>query len=184
MTSSGAVRWLESFGGALTRGDAARAADLFDPAGYWRDLVAFTGNIQTAERRPAIRATLERALATVSPTTWQLTGPSPAGDGFLLRFETRTGRGIGHLRLREGRAWTLLTALRELKGHEEPAGPRRPHGVEPSWSDRRRREAEELGTVRHPYVLIVGGGQGGIAPDARAASRRSPACPRTFRCSR
>src|SRR5205807_9577512 len=100
----------------------------FEPDGYWRDLVAFTWNIETAEGRAAIRSTLERTLAQASPTSWSLTGPSPAGDGFFLTFTTRTGRGIGHLRLREGRAWTLLTALRELKGFEERSGPRRAKG--------------------------------------------------------
>src|SRR3982751_6150269 len=110
-----AQRWLESFSAALARADAAAAAELFEPDGYWRDLVAFTWTLQNAEGRPAIRETLERTLAAASPTLWTVTGPSPAGDGFFLRFETHTGRGIAHLRLREGRAWTLLTALRELK---------------------------------------------------------------------
>ena len=39
------------------------------------------------------------------------------------RSRPRSGRGIGHLRLRDGKAWTLLTTLYELKGHEEPHGP-------------------------------------------------------------
>ena len=166
-----AQRWLESFSAALARADLDAAAALFEPDGYWRDLVAFTWNIETAEGRAAIRSTLERTLGHASPTTWtmngEMSGPSPAGDGHFFRFETRTGRGIGHLRLREGRAWTLLTALRELKGFEEASGPRRAHGVEPSWSERRKQEAAELGTHRQPHVLIVGGGQGGIALAAR-----------------
>src|SRR3954464_2061963 len=172
---SPAARWLDTFSTALARGDLAAATELFEPDAYWRDLVAFTGHIDTAESRPAIRARLERTLAAASPTTWTLTGPSPAGDGFFLSFATRTGRGIGHVRLREGRAWTLLTALRELKGHEEPAGPRRAHGVEPSWSERRKQESAELGTTRQPYVLIIGGGQGGIALGARLKRLGVPA---------
>ena len=107
--SSNAARWLESFSGALARRDLDAAAALFEPDGYWRDLVAFTWTLHTAEGRAAIRSTLERTLAQASPTTWTLTGPSPAGDGFFFAFTTRTGRGIGHLRLREGRAWSLLT---------------------------------------------------------------------------
>src|SRR5204862_1390907 len=142
---------------------------------YWRDLVAFTWNVETAEGRGAIRARLERTLAGASPTAWVLTGLSPAGDGFFFTFETRSGRGVGHVRLRDGRAWTLLTALRELKGHEEAAGARRAHGVEPSWSERRQREAAELGATRQPYVLIVGGGQGGIALGARLKRHGVPA---------
>jgi FAD binding domain-containing protein len=67
-----------------------------------------------------------------------------------------------------------LTTLDELKGHEEPRGPARPrgvaHGAEPdreSWLERRRREAEELGVSTQPYVVIIGGGQGGIGLGAR-----------------
>jgi putative flavoprotein involved in K+ transport len=150
-----AQRWFESFSAAVARGDTAAAADLFEPDGYWRDLVAFTGTLHTSEGRASVRSTLDRTLVAASPTTWTMTGESPARDGFLFRFETRLGRGIGHLRLRDGRAWTLLTALRELKGHEEAAGPRRAHYV----SDEAR--------TGEPYVVIVGGGQGGIALGAR-----------------
>jgi len=157
-----AREWLERFSSAVARSDAAAAADLFEPDGYWRDLVAFTWTLHTSEGRPAIREMLARTLAGAAPTTWELAGESPARDGFLFRFTTRLGRGIGHLRLREGRAWTLLTALRELKGHEEPAGPRRPLYVLPE------KPAE-------PYVLIVGGGQGGIALGARLKRLGVPA---------
>jgi len=158
-----AQRWIASFSAALARGDAKAAAELFEPDGYWRDLVAFTGTLHTSEGRASIRSTLDRTLAAASPTSWTLTGESPARDGCLIRFETRLGRGIGHLRLREGRAWTLLTALRELKGHEEPAGPRRIQYVSNS-----RARAK-------PYVVIVGGGQGGIALGARLKRLGVPA---------
>ncbi|HUQ76102.1 MAG TPA: NAD(P)/FAD-dependent oxidoreductase [Burkholderiales bacterium] len=164
-----ASRWLESFSSALARGDSAAAANLFEPDGYWRDLVAFTWTLHTSEGRATIRSTLERTLANASPTTWTLTGPSPVGDGFLFSFTTRTGRGVGHLRVRGdddvsgGRAWTLLTALRELKGFEEPAGPRRVH-----YEQKNPAPAE-------PYVLIVGGGQGGIALAARLKRLAVPA---------
>ena len=92
-----------------------------------------------------------------------------------IAFETEVGRGRGHLRLKEGKAWTLLTTLDELKGHEEPRGDRRPqgvvHGGEPdreTWLEERAREAEELGHVtRSRRCVIVGGGQGGIALGAR-----------------
>ena len=60
------------------------------------------------------------------------------------------GRGIGHLRLNgDDQAWTLLTALQELKGHEEPKGPSRVlgavHGDDPdprSWAEKRQAEDE------------------------------------------
>ena len=177
MASPEPVRWLESFAAALAGGKDAGAADLFQPGGYWRDLLAFTWNIGTCEGRQAIGRMLHENLARTQPAHFQvLDGYPVAGpDEAWFSFETAAGRGIGHVRLREGSAWTLLTALRELKGHEESARNRRPHGVEPSWSERRKREAAELGIVRQPYVLIVGGGQGGIALGARLKRLGVPA---------
>jgi hypothetical protein len=38
-------------------------------------------------------------------------------------------RGFGHMRLKDGRIWTLLTTMSELKGHEESVGFDRPMGA-------------------------------------------------------
>ena len=99
-----------------------------------------------------------------------------------IDFETAAGRGQGHLRLRDGRCWTLLTTLYELKGYEEPQGPSRPKGAEHgvnrgrvTWREDREREASELGVSEQPYVLIVGGGQAGIALAARLRQLAVPA---------
>ncbi len=48
-------------------------------------------------------------------------------DGWF-EFETGVARGYGHIRLKDGLIWTLLTTMTELKGHEEPKGNRRPMG--------------------------------------------------------
>ncbi|MCU1606184.1 MAG: putative flavin-containing monooxygenase [Modestobacter sp.] len=171
--------WLSSFDAALTAGDAAAAAELFTEDSFWRDLVSFTWNITTAEGRAAIADMLEHTLAGVQPRAWRITeGEEPTeADGVTeawIEFETAVGRGRGQLRLRDGRAWTLLTTLYELTGHEEPARDRRAKGAEhgihrdrETWLDRREREARELGYETQPYVLVVGGGQGGIALGAR-----------------
>src|SRR3954447_6716551 len=101
-------------------------------------------------------------------------GGAAAGPGAWSECEAGGGRGRGHLRLKDGKAWTLLTTLYELKGHEEPAGAGRPpgaeHGAKPdreTWLEQREREARELGHTTQPDVVIVGGGQGGIALGAR-----------------
>ncbi len=176
--------WLASFDHALAQGDAAAAADLFGEDGFWRDLVAFTWNITTLEGRDEIRDMLEHTLARVQPSGWATTEAPAEADGVTeawIAFETAVGRGEGHLRLKDGKAWTLLTTLRELKGHEEPARHARPKGVEhgadtdrETWLEARTREAEELGYVTQPEVLIVGGGQGGIALGARLRSLGVP----------
>ncbi len=170
-------QWLSSFDEALTEGDAAAVAELFLDDCYWRDLVAFTWNIKTVEGRDGVRDLVEHTAERTRPREWHTTEEPAEAEGVTeawLAFETEIGRCRGHLRLKEGKAWTLLTTLQELKGHEEPARDRRPQGVEhgadpgrETWLEERQREAEELGHTTEPEVVIVGGGQGGIALGAR-----------------
>ena len=183
--------WLAKLDAALSAGDARAAAELFGTDSYWRDLIAFTWNIFTAEGRDAIEQMLGATLSRVRPSGWRVTdGEEPASaDGITeawIEFETAIGRGKGQLRLTgdgdDARAWTLLTTMYELKGHEEPAYDRRPTGAEhginrerESWLDRRQREARELGYETQPEVLIIGGGQGGIALGARLRQLGVPA---------
>ena len=177
--AAGVTAWLSEFGDALAAGDPAAAAGLFTEDCYWRDLIAFTWNIKTLEGRAAIASMLGETLPGVQPGHWKITdGEEPAEAGGVVEswidFETAAGRGWGHLRLRDGRCWTLLTTLYELKGHEERHGPSRPkgvqHGADPArttWLEDREHEAAGLGFAEQPYVLIVGGGQAGIGLGAR-----------------
>jgi putative flavoprotein involved in K+ transport len=89
-------------------------------------------------------------------------------------FHTSSARCRGHLQLRDGRAYVLLTAMVELIGHEESGGPRRPDGIEHhagkgrrTWLDRREETARTLGHSVQPWCLIVGGGQNGLMLAAR-----------------
>jgi putative flavoprotein involved in K+ transport len=169
--------WLRDFNAALAAEDADAAAELFATDAFWRDLVAITWNLKTLEGRDQIRAMLSETLAHARPRDFSASEPPAETDGVIeawLQFETEVGRGRGHLRLREGSAWTLLTTLYELKGHEEPRGPQRPmgaeHGVDRerrTWLERRQQEAVQLGYETQPEVLVIGGGQGGIALGAR-----------------
>jgi putative flavoprotein involved in K+ transport len=175
--SAAVDQWLASFDEALTAGDPAAAAALFLEDSYWRDLVAFTWNIKTVEGRDGVEDMLTETLGRTKPSDWHTSEPPTEEEGVTtawIEFETEIGRGNGLLRLRDGKAWTLLTALYELKGHEEPRGTHRPKGVKhgafqdrETWLEARRREAEELGHTTQPEVVIVGGGQGGIALGAR-----------------
>ena len=169
--------WLTSFEDALTEGDTAAASELFLDDSYWRDLIAFTWNIKTVEGPEAIKAMLDDTLADTKPHGFATTEEPAEAEGVTeawLEFETEVGRCSGHLRLKEGKAWTLLTTMYELKGHEEPKGAERRRGVEHganadriTWLEARASEAEELGYETQPEVLVVGGGQGGIALGAR-----------------
>src|SRR3954452_17801178 len=170
-------RWLAAFNGALEEGDTAAVSELFLETSFWRDLVALTWNLTTVENPDGIKAMLDATLAHSRPHGFRTTEAATETEGVIeawMEFETEVGRGNGLLRLRDGKAWTLLTALYELKGHEEPRAGARPKGTEhgafhdrETWLDRRVREAEELGYETQPEVLIVGGGQGGIVLGAR-----------------
>ena len=184
-----AERWLADFESALRSRDAEAAAGLFATESYWRDLIAFTWNIHTSEGRDQIAGMLGEVLEGVDPSGFVVTEPAEEADGVVtawIAFETAVGRANGLLRLKEedgaDRAWTLLTAMYELKGHEEPRGTHRPKGVNHgahkdrvTWSEARQQESESLGSTVQPYVLVVGGGQGGIALGARLRQLGVPA---------
>ena len=177
-------QWLSRFEEALAAGDSASAAELFLDDSYWRDLVAFTWNLRTVEGPAGIKDMLDHTLAHTQPRGWATTEPPATAEGVTeawIEFETETGRGTGHLRLKDGKAWTLLTTLSELKGHEQRTGPGRPmgaeHGANPerqTWLEQREREAAQLGYETQPEVVIIGGGQGGIALAARLRQLRVP----------
>ena len=169
--------WLSAFETALAAGDASAAAALFEDDSYWRDLVSFTWNIKTMEGRAAIQQMLEARLGDTKPSNWKLEGEATHADGVSegwITFETATCRGKGHLRLKGDKAFTLLTTMVELKGHEEKKGRTRESGVEhgafedrKNWLQRRQEEEADLGYGTQPYCVIIGGGQGGIGLGAR-----------------
>ena len=64
--------WLVAFEAALQSRDAAAAAALFLADGLWRDVLAFTWNIQTMAGRPAIEATLRQTLARTKPANFRI----------------------------------------------------------------------------------------------------------------
>ena len=137
----------------------------------------FTWNITTVEGGSGVADLLRATLDDVDPVGFRVTEEPAEEDGVItawIAFETKAGRGSGLLRLVGGKAFTLLTTLDELKGHEEPVNDRRPNGVRHgafrdrvTWAESRAREATELGYTLQPEVLIIGGGQGGIALGAR-----------------
>ncbi len=169
--------WLSALDAALSAKDGDRAAALFAEDCYWRDLVIFTWNLKTFEGRADISKMLHHVLQDVTPDRWALEGEASESDGTCegwISFETGVARGYGHVRLKNGKCWTLLTTMRELIGYEENKGRRREtgavHGVVPgrkSWLELKTERESRLGYEDQPYCLIVGGGQGGIALGAR-----------------
>jgi len=171
------TKWLADFGTALSRRDFAAAVSLFADDSYWRDLVTFTWNIKTAEGKDAVRDMLQATVPATRPEGWRIEGEGAEADGITegwFTFETGVARGRGHLRLRDGKCWTLLTTMTKLRGFEERHGETRDPGVQhgairerKSWAERKAEDEAMLGFARQPYCLIIGGGQGGIGLGAR-----------------
>jgi len=186
-----AENWLAQFERALAAPSRARLETLFHADSHWRDVLALTWQIKTVSGADAILRELATHAGRARPTGFRLdphrTAPRNvrrAGTDAIeaiLSFETAQGRGSGVLRLspdaEDGnafRAWTLLTALDEIKGHEERLGSARPQGKAysrdfrgPNWLDLRKAAAEYAG--REPAALVVGGGQAGLSIAARLA---------------
>jgi hypothetical protein len=181
-----ANRWLASFEAALRARDAARLQSLFHADSHWRDVLALTWRIRTVSGAAAVVSDLLRIENVpsgfgVDPARTPPREVTRAGTKCieaLIRFETAQGIGNGVLRLlpEDSRAWTLLTALDELKGHEEHTGRLRPTGQAysrdfsgPNWLDLRKAAAAY--EDRDPTVLVVGGGQAGLSIGARLTQR-------------
>src|SRR5258706_2634539 len=113
------------------------------------------------EVKEQFRDMLRARLADTKPSNWKIADGEDASeaDGVTeswIQFETEVARGFCHIRLKDGRIWTLLTTMSELKGHEDPVGFDRPmgarHGPEcnrTTWNDEREAEAPELRDSRH-----------------------------------
>jgi thioredoxin reductase len=181
--------WLSQFEGALAAPGRARLKALFHAESYWRDVLALTWHLKSVSGSDAILRELAMHAGRVRPTGFKIdrhrTAPrnvTRAGTDAIeaiFSFETSEGRGSGVLRLtpnahggKEFKAWTLLTSLDEIKGHEERLGRLRPQSKAysrdfrgPNWLDLRKAAAEYAD--RDPSVLVVGGGQAGLSIAAR-----------------
>ncbi|MEO0670962.1 MAG: NAD(P)/FAD-dependent oxidoreductase, partial [Pseudomonadota bacterium] len=170
--------WIERFDRALAVGDGAGAAELFREECFWRDMVAFTWNIVTADGRAEIAALVGDTAARTAPRNWAIAGEATLNpEGWTeawLSFATAQGTGRAHVRLVEGRAWTLLTTLTELGDHPRGIGRNRPRGQTHGAQKGRITTAAateatraSLGLEHQPDCVIIGGGQGGMALAAR-----------------
>ena len=187
--ATAADHWLAQFAEALAEPDGVRLKSLFHPDSHWRDVLALTWDIRTVSGRDAIRDELKAHAGRANPTGFR-TDPQRTAPRRVTRagieaieaiftFETAAGHGSGVLRLTPDagdagalKAWTLLTALDDIKGFEEQVGKSRPKGESysrdfrgPNWLDLRKSAAGYVD--RDPAVLVVGGGQAGLSIAAR-----------------
>lgn len=184
-----AQAWLDEFERTLGKSDRSALERLFVAECFWRDVLALSWNLQTTAGRDAVANALISLSRKAAPASFKI-APNRAPPRWVMRagtntieaifeFETALGRGSGILRLAPDaadgerlKAWTLLTALDELKSFEEQLGTSRPRGHTysrdfrgPNWLD--LRNASRDYADRDPAVLVVGGGQAGLAIAAR-----------------
>jgi cation diffusion facilitator CzcD-associated flavoprotein CzcO len=181
--------WLAQFERALANADEAALRALFHLDSHWRDVLALTWRIKTVEGLDPIVRELQSGAGRMPPSGLQIdaTRTPPrrvvrAGTEAIeaiFKFETVEGRCDGVLRLTPDaddrnnlKAWTLHTALEEIRGHEEKL--KRSHSPDkaysrdfrgPNWLD--DRNAAAAYADRDPTVLVIGGGQAGLSIAAR-----------------
>ncbi|KAI1383397.1 FAD/NAD(P)-binding domain-containing protein [Hypoxylon trugodes] len=182
---------LESINDSLPKHDHKTIANLFLDNGYWRDHLALTWDFRTMKGRDKIASFLDeghhlKSIRSDRDYPAKNAGPELApfrmdgsvqGIQSFLRISTEYGSGPGFIRLiqddaGEWKIWTIYTTMNELRNYPEPVGRLRAngvtHGVNPNrrnWYDRRQSEFSfETGD---PDVLIIGGGQAGLALHAR-----------------
>lgn len=184
-----AESWLAGFNDALTSRDPAQIAQLFEDDSHWRDIVAYSWHMETVSSAAAIADKIAQTTATAGAHNFALDMDrcpprrlSRAGAQVVeafIRFDTKIGRGEGLLRLRlDGpagehptQAWSLLTALAAITGHDEAsihAGRQEPAFERdfggPNWLDQRQSTCTY--EDRDPDVLVVGGGHAGLTSAA------------------
>ena len=134
-----AAEWLSDFAEIVVTGDGTRISELFDEGGFWRDYLPFGWSLQTIEGRKAIAQFGSNHGATTGFEGVQFEGKPCDNEGFF-RFQTKEGLGKGYVNVEDDLCTSLFTMLNDL----------------PHKCDKATKETS-------PYVLVVGGGQAGLA---------------------
>ena len=134
--SIAAENWLTQFETALATPGESALRPLFHPESYWRDVLALSWNLQTINGPNEILRDLKACAGCAAPHGFRIdparaaprrvTRAGTSTTEAIFKFETAQCRGSGILRLipdaADGnrlKAWTLLTALEELKARVE-----------------------------------------------------------------
>ena len=181
-----ATEWIATLNKALQNKDFHIFNDLFFEESYWRDQLCLSWDYHTLNGPQMIRSFLERHvkgsrlrhlaiddsdLFHVPKTAFMDSNQKILGVQAFLKIETDVGNGRGLVRLLQDResenwkAFTLFTAMYELKGHGEAVKHRRPLGLDhqvpgeieerTNWQEKRFAEENFKGTSE-PTVLIIG----------------------------
>ncbi|OWZ42561.1 flavin-containing monooxygenase [Cryptococcus neoformans Tu259-1] len=160
----------------LSEGDAKGFTGLFLEYGVWRDKLAFTWDYRTFNFTENIARAAADLLPSTHCTNFKLLKPAPAIQKpypdlsflqFVLSFDTplvQASAVINAVYTKEGwRLWTVHSVAESLLKFPE-LDPADGHMTGPvSWEKQREKDDDEV----VPDVLIVGGGQNGLALAAR-----------------
>ena len=183
-----AQEWLKKFESALAKSAMGEVQALFSEDCHWRDVLALNWEIITHSGLSSVTqaliniGTLHNAHHFMvneqrMPVKWVKRTNVETIEVFF-DFQTKVGPCEGILRLvaqagtTELKAWTLMTSLVEIKGHEERYK-RKAHAggaasrtfLGPNWLEKREKEARF--DDRQPTVLVIGAGQAGLSIAAR-----------------
>tara|TARA_A100001037_G_scaffold219468_1_gene197349 strand:+ start:125 stop:1906 length:1782 start_codon:yes stop_codon:yes gene_type:complete len=176
--------WLDEFFTNIKLRKHARIGEMFAQKACWRDIVSFTWNIITVSGRRNIVDMVKVTSGWVEVFDWKIVGEIVTEDNLIscwFVFTTSVAQCKGKLSLIDGKCTVFFTVIEELVGHEEPIFARRAVGHvnkaikgRKTWFEISKEEKSCLGYEVQPYVVIVGGGQGGIALAARLKMMNVP----------
>ncbi|KAL4812327.1 hypothetical protein BDW67DRAFT_188762 [Aspergillus spinulosporus] len=161
---------------AMATGDAPTFANMFWEYGVWRDKLSFTWDYRTFNFQPAILKAATDLFPTVKATNFRFLTPAPtilrpypdfAQLQFVVSFETDlviASAVINSILTKDGwKIYTMHTVAEKLKQYPE-LPPADGHMTGPvSWERQRAQDVD----AANPEILIVGGGQNGLALAAR-----------------
>jgi len=175
-----AHEWFTRLAALVQSGNAAGIVNLLVGDPFWRDVLALTWDFRTFRGLASIEEFLDRRLKVANLTNLNLESAKvvelPASIAWIqgiFTFEVGGGVGLGSGVFRliptsDGRwkAYTVYTSLTGLKDYPEKVGKlRNPLPNHGTWLEQREREVEFVDS--EPYVVVVGGGHGGLIIAAR-----------------
>ena len=180
--------WLDAFAAAIASGEPNVVSALLTDQVYWRDILALSWDVRTLSGMASVadgliglareRKPVRFALDAASVQRVDRPGIGPSIEA-LFEFETDISLCNGHVRLRslggDWTAWTVFTALEDIKGHEEKTAIRRPTIYERSASWMSAAEHSAHYETHDPDTVIIGGAQTGLALAARLGALDVPA---------
>ncbi|KAK7225433.1 hypothetical protein V2G26_013436 [Clonostachys chloroleuca] len=167
---------VKNLSNAMGAGDAQAFTDLFLEYGVWRDKLSYTWDFRTFNFQPAILRAASDLFPQTKARNFGFLAPAPKVDRpypdyaqlqFVVSFETEIVKAsavVNAVFTKEGwKIYTMHTVAEELLQFPElPPADGHMTGLI-SWEKQRAQDVDSA----NPEILIIGGGQNGLAMAAR-----------------